>query len=141
MFERESTSRQVANLERPGYEFWLRRLTLPEIAEFLYHQMLCFDFNRRTLFTREMAYFLAERSEGVFARINDLARQAMSFADLESGDTNRPMMAQVLMTGQFNAPEVSDANQNFLSKHRGALIAALGVSVVVSIASGIALLG
>jgi len=141
MFEREEPTRQVANLERPGYEFWLRRLTLPEIGEYLYHQMLCFDFNRRSLFTREMAYFIAERSEGVFGRVDELARQAMMFADLEPNDSDHSMMAQMLMGDHKRESDRSESGQKFLSKHRGGLIALLGVSVVVSIATGIALLG
>ncbi len=141
LFEPETGSRPVGSAERPGFEFWLRRLTLPEISEFLYHQMLCFDFNRRALFTRDMAYFIAERSEGVLGRVNDLARQAMMFADLENGDGDRSMMAQMLMAGHATHEETEEPSQKFLSKHRGGLIALMGVSVVVSIATGIALLG
>jgi len=140
LFERDTATRSSFNAERPGYEFYLRRLTLPEIGEFLYHQMLCFDFNQRGLFTRDMAYFITERSEGLFSQIKELARQAMMFSDIDGPNGEHPMMSQMLMTRPSMNDEVSDSGQNFLSKHRGALIVLLGLSVVVSIASGIALL-
>jgi len=141
IFERENEQHPVGQLERPGFEFWLRRLTLPEIGDYLYHQMLCFDFNRRELFRRDMAYFIAERSEGVVTRINELARHAMVFADLDTGQPDRAMMSRMLMSGGALGEDESENQQNFLRKHRGALIALLGFSVVVSIASGVALLG
>lgn len=141
LFEHDSSAHRTDTVERSGYEFWLRRLTLPEIGEFLYHQMLCFDFNQRSLFTRDMAYFITERSEGVFGQIKDLARQAMMFADIDGPNGDRSMMSQMLMTRQPMEATQSDSGQKFLSKHRGALIALLGLSVVVSIATGIAVLG
>ncbi len=140
LFECDTNNQLMINLERPGYEFWLRRLTLPEISEFLYHQMLCFDFNRRTLFTRDMAYFIAEQSEGIVSRINELARQAMMFSDLDNGEGDRSMMSRMLLAGHPMNNVESEVSQKFLSKYRGALIALMGVSIVVSIASGIALL-
>lgn len=140
LFERSSENRPMINLERPGYEYWLRRLTLPEIGEFLYHQMLCFDFNQRSLFTRELAYLIAERSEGVVGRINDMARHAMLFADLGSTDSHRAMMSHMLATGKSSYDTQTKVKKKFFSQHRGALIAALGVSVVMAIAAGIALL-
>jgi len=141
VFEQESEHKPVSQLERPGFEFWLRRLTLPEIGEYLYHQMLCFDFNRRELFRRDMAYFIAERSEGVMSRINELARHAMMFADLDGSRPDRAMMSRMLMSGGTLEEESSQSRQKFLSKHRGALIALLGFGVIASIASGVALLG
>lgn len=139
MFEREGIQRPVGQIERPGFEFWLRRFTLPEIGEYLYHQMLCFDYNRRELFRRDMAYFIAERSEGVMSRINELARHAMMFADLDSSEPDRATMARMLMSGGVLDDEISEKSQNFLSKHRVALIALLGLGVVASLASGVAL--
>jgi len=139
LFEREDSARPADTAERLGYEFWLRRLTLPEIGEFLYHQMLCFDFNQRSLFTRDMAYFIAERSEGVIGSVKDLARQALMFADIEGPKSARSMMSQMLMAKQ--QPMVTleeEPSQKFLSKYRGALIVLIGMSVVVSIATGIA---
>jgi len=141
MFEGESAQRPVSLLERPGFEFWLRRLTLAEIGDYLYHQMLCFDFNRRELFRRDMAYFIAERSEGVVSRINELARHAMMFADLDAEQPDRAMMSRMLMSDDTFAEDDSENHQKFLRKHRGALIALLGFGVVASIASGVALLG
>ena len=141
LFERDSVNRRVEALERPGYEFWLRRLTLPEIGEFLYHQMLCFDFNQRSLFTRDMAYFITERSEGVFSQIKDLARQAMMFADIDGHKGDRSMMSQMLMSREPLYTDEPETSKKFLSKHRGALIALFGLSVVASIAAGVVLAG
>ena len=141
LFERSLENRPMINLERPGYEYWLRRLTLPEIGEFLHHQMLCFDFSQRGLFTRELAYLLAERSEGVVGRINDLARHAMLFADLGSADSHRTMMSQMLAAGKSGHDTDSEPRQKFFSRYRGGLIALLGVGVVLSIAAAIAYLG
>ena len=141
LFERDSTSRRIDSMEHSAYDFWLRRLTLPEIGDFLYHQMLCFDFNQRSLFTRDMAYFITERSEGVFSQIKELARQAMMFAEINGANGERSMMSEMLMARPQNDAEQLDSGQKFLSKHRRALIALMGLSVVVSIATGIALLG
>ncbi len=141
MFERENTHRPVGQLERPGFEFWLRRLTLPEIGDYLYHQMLCFDFNRRELFRRDMAYFIAERSEGVISQINELGRHAMMFADLDAVEPDQAMMAKMLMSNGNRDDSDSEIRQKFLSKHRGALIALVGLGTVASIASGIGFMG
>jgi len=72
--------------EGQSNQYWLRRLTLVEINDYLRHHMMLFDFNRRDLFTREMAYFIADRSEGVFRSINKLSRNAFTIASLESAD-------------------------------------------------------
>jgi hypothetical protein len=117
--------------------FWLRRLTLAEISEYLRHHMLLFDFNRRDLFTREMAYFIADRSEGVFRSINTLARNAFTIANLE--DADRLSMSHLLMAGL--PPRAESATESgFLSRHRGRLIALLGACVVGSVAAAVFLL-
>ena len=106
---------------------WLRRLTLAEINEYLKHHMMLFDFNRRDLFTREMAYFIADRSEGVFRSINTLARNAFTIANLE--DADKLSMSHLLMAGLPPRPEPS-TQAGFLSRHRGQLVALLGTCVV-----------
>lgn len=78
--------------------FSLRRLNLAEITEYLQHHMLLFDFNQRNLFSREMSYFIADRSEGVFRAINELARNAFMFAHLEGADA--VSMSHLLMAGK-----------------------------------------
>jgi type II secretory pathway predicted ATPase ExeA len=117
--------------QRPGNHFWLRRLTLAEINEYLRHHMLLFDFNRRDLFTREMAYFIADRSEGVFRSINTLARNAFTIANLE--DADKLSMSHLLMAGLPPRAEPLTESR-FMVRHRGGMIALLGSCVVASAA-------
>jgi type II secretory pathway predicted ATPase ExeA len=116
--------------------FWLRRLTLAEIEDYLRHHMMLFDFNRRDLFTREMAYFIADRSDGVFCAINALARNAFTIANLE--DSDRLSMSHLLMAGLPVGPEVSDKSdfKTYLSRSTIALssicvVALLAMAVVL----------
>ena len=111
--------------------FWLRRLTLSEISDYLRHHMMLYDFNRRDLFTREMAYFIADRSEGVFKAINTLARNAFTIANLEEAD--RLSMSHLLMAGLPLTPEPKATNGFFARRRKafflfaaGFLIAAFG---------------
>ena len=117
---------------------WLRRLTLAEVAEYLGHQMMLFDFNRRDLFTREMSYFIADRSEGVFARIGNLARDAFTLAGLENDET--PSMAHLLAAGSSHRAE-EQARTSFIVRHRRLCVALLSVGVVASSAVLLALTG
>ena len=111
--------------------FWLRRLTLAEINEYLRHHMMLFDFNRRDLFTREMAYFIADRSEGVFKSINTLARNAFTIANLEEAD--KLSMSHLLMAG-LPVPEESGRASDFLIKHRRATVALMGSCALATVA-------
>lgn len=111
--------------------FWLPRLTLAEINEYLRHHMMLFDFNRRDLFTREMAYFIADRSEGVFKSINTLARNAFTIANLEEAE--KLSMSHLLMAG-IPVPEEPMRPSRFLVKHRDATFALMGSCVVGSMA-------
>lgn len=115
----------------------LRRLNLAEISEYLHHHMLLFDFNRRYLFTREMAYFIADRSDGVFRSINNLARNAFMIASLE--DADRLSMSHLLMAG-LPTPPKSPLKANFLVRHRRGLVTLFGVGIIVSMAAVIALI-
>lgn len=117
--------------------YWLRRLTLAEINEYLKHHMMLFDFNRRDLFTREMAYFIADRSEGVFRSINTLARNAFTIASLE--DADKLSMSHLLMAGLPPRPEPS-IEPGFLCRHRGQFVALLGACVVGSAALAVVFL-
>lgn len=108
--------------------YWLRRLTLAEISEYVQHTMLLFDFNRRNVFSREMTYFIADRSGGVFAAINQLARSAFTIARLDGQD--RPSMAHLLVAG-LPAEEDVPVGPHFFVRHRKALFALLGSFVVV----------
>ncbi|MFK7856589.1 MAG: hypothetical protein AB8B79_20910 [Granulosicoccus sp.] len=122
---------------QPGNHFWLRRLTLAEINEYLQHHMMLFDFNRRELFTREMSYFIADRSEGVFRSINTLARNAFTIANLE--DADKLSMSHLLMAGLPPREEPS-TESGFLARHRGQVIALMGSCVVASAAAAVFLL-
>jgi len=115
--------------------YQLRRLTLSEVAEYLCHHMMLFDFNRRDQFTRDMAYFIADRSGGVFRSINTLARNAFLIANIESAE--QVSMSHLLMAG-LPPREKSSTRSNFISRHRRglrrALFALFGACVVASIA-------
>lgn len=118
--------------------FWLRRLTLAEINEYLRHHMMLFDFNRRELFTREMAYFIADRSEGVFKSINTLARNAFMIANLEEAD--KLSMSHLLMAG-LPVPEDPVVTGSFLARHRRATVALMGSFFLGSMALVLYFLG
>lgn len=110
----------------------LRRLTLAEIGQYLHNHMLVFDFNRRDVFSREMTYFVADRSEGVFRSINTIARNAFTIARLEG--RNRPSMSHLLLAG-LPQQEESEPHRGFVMRHRKAVFALLGSTVVASAAT------
>jgi len=106
------------NAQEQANQYWLRRLTLSEINDYLRHHMMLFDFNRRDLFTREMAYFIADRSEGVFRSINKLSRNAFTIANLESAD--QLSMSHLLLAGL--PPRADDEiSTGFLARHRAGI--------------------
>ncbi len=115
--------------------YWLRRLTLNEISEYLRHHMMLFDFNQRDVFTREMAYFIADRSDGIFRSINTLARNAFMVAGLE--DAEHVSMSHLLAAG-LPAPEAEVDTHGFLWRHRGAVVGLLGVGVLAGLALAVA---
>ena len=117
---------------------WLRRLTLNEVGEYLRHRMMLFDFSRRDMFSREMSYFVTDRTEGVIGAIDALVRQAFALASLE--DNDRPSMAHLLAAG-FPARSVETPEAPFLVRHRRAFVALLGIGVVASGAALVLLLG
>lgn len=92
---------QDANDPRP--DFMLRRLSLAEVSEYLQHHMLLFDFNKRDLFSRDMAYFIADRTDGNFKAINVLARNAFMLAGLECAQ--QMSMSHLLVAGLPQRPE------------------------------------
>ena len=110
-------------VNRPENHYWLRRLTLAEVGEYLHHHMLLFDYNRRHLFTREMTYFVADRSEGVFRRMDTIARNAFTIAGLQ--DAEQPTMSHLLLAG-LPPREPAPAATSFLSRHRRTVVALLG---------------
>ena len=101
--------------QKADNHFWLRRLTLSEINEYLRHHMMLYDFNRRDLFTREMAYFIADRSEGVFKSINTLSRNAFTIANLEEAD--KLSMSHLLMAG-LPVVEEPVSRLEFMARYR-----------------------
>ena len=111
--------------------YQLRRLSLNEVVEFLRHHMMLFDFNRRDQFTRDMAYFIADRSGGVFRSINTIARNAFLIASIESAE--QVSMSHLLMAG-LPPREKSSTKSKFLMKHRRGVFALFGSCVVASVA-------
>ncbi len=105
----------------------LRRLSLSEITEYLRHHMMLFDFNRRDAFTREMAYFIADRSEGLFRSINTLSRNAFMLASLEDAES---VSMSHLLTAGLPSREPEMLKQNFVVRHRAGLVSLLGCSVL-----------
>lgn len=103
----------------------LRRLNLAETTEYLQHHMLLFDFNKRDLFTREMAYFIADRSKGNCSTINTLARNAFLLAHLEGAD--RVSMGHLLVAGH---PQKDTTPETFFAQHKRGfkLLAAFALS-------------
>jgi len=113
----------------------LRRLTFSEISEYLRHHMMLFDFNQRDVFTRDMAYFIADRSDGVFRAINTLARNAFMVAGLE--DAKQVSMSHLLAAGLPVKEDDIDKAHGFLWHHRRAAVCIMGLSVLVGLASTI----
>lgn len=111
--------------------YQLRRLSLNEVIEFLRHHMMLFDFNRRDQFTRDMAYFIADRSGGVFRSINTIARNAFLIASIESAE--QVSMSHLLMAG-LPPREKSSTTSSFLMRHRRGMFALFGSCVVASVA-------
>jgi len=116
--------------------YWLRRLTLIEISEYLRHHMMLFDFNQRDVFTREMAYFIADRSDGVFRSINTLARNAFMVAGLE--DAEYVTMSHLLTAG-LPVEDSGVEPHGFIWRHRNVIFGLLGFSVLAGLALAIAL--
>ncbi len=109
----------------------MRHLSLNETTEYLNHHMLLFDFNKRDLFNREMAYFIAERSGGNCNIINALARNAFLLAHLEGADHIN--MRHLLVAG---LPDEKEKPIRFLQKYKRAasLISLFVVSSLALIA-------
>jgi type II secretory pathway predicted ATPase ExeA len=123
-------------IDQPRYHYWLRRLTLVEINEYLRHHMMLFDFNQRDMFTRDMAYFIADRSEGVFKAINSLAKNAFTLADLQ--DSSQVSMAHLLSAGLPDPVEVDRGS--FLYRHRQSAMLLVGSCLLICVAALAALL-
>ena len=123
-------------IDQPRHHYWLRRLTLNEINEYLQHHMMLFDFNRRDMFTPDMAYFIADRSEGVFTTINGLAKKAFDLASLE--DSKKISMSH-LMSAELPT-RVEKPRAGLLKKHGVAMALATGFCLIVSLAAAATLI-
>ncbi len=123
-------------IDQPKHHYWLRRLTLTEINDYLRHHMMLFDFNQRDMFTREMAYFIADRSEGVFRSINSLAKNAFTLAGLE--DSEQISMSHLLSVGL--PPPVERSQGGFLYRHRQSALLAISAGLLISVAAVASLL-
>jgi len=123
-------------VNQPHHHYWLRRLTLTEINEYLKHHMMLFDFNRRDMFTSDMAYFIADRSEGVFNSINGLAKNAFNLASQEEAE-------RVSITHLMSAdvpPPAERVPSTFLHRHRQTGVLVLGFCLLISLAAALTLL-
>jgi len=112
-----------------GNHFWLRRLTLSETHEYLRHHMMLFDYNSAELFTVEMAYLVASRTEGVFRAINSLVKSALIAAKRDG--KNQLSMSHLLMAGRTPQTEVA-TDSHFLARYGLVLFAFVSVCVVAS---------
>ncbi len=126
--QRDLLQEENANEAARISHYNLRRLNLAEATEYLQHHMLLFDYNKRDLFTREMAYFIADRSKGNCSTINTLARNAFLLAHLEGAE--RISMGHLLLAG---SPEKDEPLPSFLQKHRRG-VTMLGAFVLGSMA-------
>lgn len=113
--------------------YQLRRLTLSEIHDYLQHHMLLFDFNRRQMFGREMAYFIADRTEGLIKEVNTLARNACTLAGMQN-DSN-VTMSHLLSAGLPPEPEIKQSRTLRAIKAGGFRSAMLVASVMVMVAT------
>ena len=131
---REAITLAPSPRSRPRY--WLRRLTLTEVHDYLRHRMMLFDFNRRDFFDREMSYFVADRTDGVFGRIGQLVRDAFTLAGLE--DADRPSVANLFAAGSSNRSDTL-VRAPLLVRNRRLCVALLGIGVVASVLVSLAL--
>ena len=112
--------------------YWLRRLTYGEISDYLRHHMMLFDFSRRDLFTQEMAFTIAERSDGVFRSVNTLARNVVALANLEGKDTlsMSPLFNELTDEGMTMHDSLSKDNAKPQGQHT-AMYAFLGFGAML----------
>lgn len=125
-----------ANCVREDH-YALRRLTFNEISEYLRHHMMLFDFNQRDVFTRDMAYFIADRSDGIFRSINTLSRNAFMVAALE--DAEQVTMSHLLSAG-LPPTKPEPAPHGFFWHHRRAVVLTIGVTVLAGLSALVAYL-
>lgn len=135
-FQRTEAGVARAHVSQQAIEnhYWLGRLSLIEVNEYLRHHMMLFDFNQRNLFSRDMGYFIADRSEGVFRSINTLARNAFTIASLD--DTDKLSMSHLLMAGLPPRQDTGRETRHW-KRYRRAIVALIATSVVVSGALGV----
>ncbi|MBX2823905.1 MAG: hypothetical protein KTR33_04185 [Gammaproteobacteria bacterium] len=112
-------------------DYLLRRLTLSEIHAYLQHQMLLFDYSRRDNFTREMAYFVADRTGGVFRDMNSLARNACTIAGVQSH--SNVSLQHLLQAGLPTKPDPRESRTLSVIKNGGVHLALTVASVVATL--------
>jgi len=109
-------------------QYLLRRLSLAEIHDYLQHHMLLFDFSRRHMFSREMAYFVADRTSGVFSEVNALAHGACTLAGMLND--SEVSMSHLLRAGLPHRPEVKKSRALMFIKKGGLRLAIVVISLV-----------
>lgn len=98
---------------------------------------MLFDSNQRDVFSREMAYFIADRSDAVFCSINTLACNAFMVAGLE--DAEHVSMPHLLTAG-LAVEDNGVETHGFIWRHRSVIIGLMSFSVLGGLALTIALI-
>lgn len=108
---------------------YLRRLSLSEIHEYLEHHMMLYDYSQRHMFDREMSYFIADRSEGVIGRINDIARSAFLLAGINNG--NKVSLSHLVAISSSQKTHSTRSRRLKLIKSSASKIALIGTAIAV----------
>ena len=112
---------------------YLQRFSLVEVQQYLEHHMMLFDYSQRHMFTREMAYFIADRSDGLVREISTLARNAFTLAGIQN--EYRISMSHLLMAGLPGKPEPKHSRALKLVKAGGFGMAIAVASFLVLVAT------
>jgi len=126
---------RASELSKPGEQTnqiasrYLKRLSLAEIHEYLEHHMMLFDYSQRHMFSREMSYFIADRSEGIFGKINDIARSAFLLAGINN--SNKVSLSHLVAISATQHTHKSRSKGLRIRKGTVNKIAMLAIGVVV----------
>ncbi|PID62091.1 MAG: hypothetical protein CSB44_04970 [Gammaproteobacteria bacterium] len=110
----------------------LHPLSAAETAEYIQHRTLLFDYHQRDAFDKNMCEFVAEKTGGNIAAINQLARRAWFIARRAGKDA--PSMSELLMAAVPCNLADNKVEPRFVSRHRGWLVLSLTMAVVATFA-------
>jgi len=108
---------------------YLNRFSLYDVRDYLEHHMMLFDYSQRDMFSREMAYFVADRSEGLVREINALVRNAFTIAGIQN--EYRLSMSHLLMAGLPEKPPEKTSSVRKVIKNGGFRLAIIVASTLV----------